>query len=120
MLHVEILAQTTVATGERSRSDLAARSKVYDYSAGLHRDGTLVRISPLGGSQLCQMPRGSVTTKASPPAAIIDAQSIKSAEMGGAHIDPNGYDAGKQVKGKERHVLVDTEGMLLHTIVTCC
>ena len=45
-------------------------------------------------------------------------QSIKSAEKGGAHIDPNGYDAGKKVKGKKRHVLVDTEGMLLHAIVT--
>ena len=39
-----------------------------------------------------------------------DAQSVKSAEKGGAHIDPHGYDAGKKVKGKKRHVLVDTQG----------
>ena len=39
-------------------------------------------------------------------------------EKDSAHIDPNGYDAGKKVKGKKRHVLVDTEGMLLHAIVT--
>ena len=48
--------------------------------------------------------------QASPTAAIIDARSVKSAEKGGAHIDPHGYDAGKKVKGKKRHVLVDTQG----------
>ena len=37
---------------------------------------------------------------------------------GGAHIDPHGYDAGKKIKGKKRHVLVDTQGLMLHSIVT--
>lgn len=35
----------------------------------------------------------------------------------GATIDPAGFDAGKQVKGKKRHVLVDTLGLLLHALV---
>jgi transposase len=35
----------------------------------------------------------------------------------GACIDPPGYDAGKKIKGKKRHVLVDTLGLLLHAIV---
>ena len=35
----------------------------------------------------------------------------------GASIDPHGYDAGKKIKGKKRHVLVDTVGLLLHAIV---
>src|SRR5262249_45505288 len=35
----------------------------------------------------------------------------------GACIDPHGYDAGKKIKGKKRHVLVDTLGLLLHAIV---
>ena len=35
----------------------------------------------------------------------------------GACIDPNGYDAGKKIKGKKRHILVDTIGLLLHAIV---
>jgi transposase len=35
----------------------------------------------------------------------------------GAELDPSGFDAGKQVKGKKRHVLVDTLGLLLHAIV---
>jgi transposase len=35
----------------------------------------------------------------------------------GVSIDPNGYDAGKKIKGKKRHILVDTQGFLLHAIV---
>ena len=35
----------------------------------------------------------------------------------GVCIDPPGYDAGKQIKGKKRHILVDTQGLLLHAIV---
>ena len=35
----------------------------------------------------------------------------------GACIDPNGYDAGKKIKGKKRHILVDTLGLLLHVVV---
>jgi hypothetical protein len=35
----------------------------------------------------------------------------------GPCIDPPGYDAGKKIKGKKRHVLVDTLGLLLHAIV---
>jgi hypothetical protein len=35
----------------------------------------------------------------------------------GACIDPHRYDAGKKIKGKKRHILVDTEGLLMHAIV---
>src|SRR5450759_3099759 len=35
----------------------------------------------------------------------------------GACIDPHGYDAGKKIKGKKQHILVDTVGLLLHAIV---
>jgi putative transposase len=55
--------------------------------------------------------------EAGPAAAIIDSQSVKSAERGGARIDPHGFDAGKKIKGKKRHVLVDMQGLLLHGIV---
>ena len=42
---------------------------------------------------------------------------MKSAEKGGPCIDPHGFDAGKLIKGKKRHILVDTLGLLLHAIV---
>ncbi len=35
----------------------------------------------------------------------------------GACIDQPGYDAGKKIKGKKRHVLVDTQGLLMHATV---
>ena len=37
--------------------------------------------------------------------------------MRGTCIDPAGYDAGKKIMGKKRHILVDTQGLLMHAIV---
>ncbi|GGL20673.1 hypothetical protein GCM10010844_44340 [Deinococcus radiotolerans] len=44
---------------------------------------------------------------ATPSAAIIDSQSVKTTEAGG----PRGYDGGKKVSGRKRHLLVDTLGL---------
>jgi transposase len=35
----------------------------------------------------------------------------------GACVDPAGYDAGKKIMGKKRHILVDTQGLLMHALV---
>jgi len=35
----------------------------------------------------------------------------------GSAIDPAGFDAGKKIKGKKRHILVDTQGLLMHPLV---
>ena len=51
--------------------------------------------------------------QASPSAAIIDSQSVKTDEQ----AEAKGYDAGKKVKGRKRHILVDTLGLLLKTKV---
>jgi transposase len=49
-----------------------------------------------------------------PTAAILDSQSVKSDSHGG-HV---GYDAGKKIKGRKRHILVDTLGLLLGIVLT--
>lgn len=50
---------------------------------------------------------------AQPTAGVIDSQSVKTTESGG----PAGYDAGKKIKGRKRHILTDTEGFLVAALV---
>jgi putative transposase len=59
--------------------------------------------------KLSQKIRLVVGKQAAPSAAIIDSQSVKTDEQ----AESKGYDAGKRVKGRKRHILVDTLGLLL-------
>ena len=65
-------------------------------------DGLLEKIN----HSLVMADRERVGREASPSGAIFDSQSVKTTEAGG----PRGYDAGKKIKGRKRHALVDTDG----------
>jgi putative transposase len=94
--------------------DLPARSTVYRYFCDWTHDGTLDRIH----YALYFKCREQLGREASPTACIVDSQSVKSAEKGGPSIDPHGFDAGKLIKGKKRHLLVDMQGLPLQALVT--
>ncbi|WP_442873135.1 IS5 family transposase [Aurantimonas sp. A3-2-R12] len=105
-----------LSTGCQSRAlpkDLPPKSTLFSYFDLWNWDGTLGRIH----KELYVKCREAMGREASPTAAIIDSQSVKGAEKGGVGIDPCGYDAGKKVKGRKRHILVDTVGLVLHALV---
>lgn len=62
---------------------------------------------------LLMMVREKIGREASPSAGVIDSQSVKTTESGG----PRGYDAGKKIKGRKRHILTDTQGFLVGAVI---
>jgi transposase len=89
--------------------DLAPWDAAYRWFAAWSADGTWRRVHEV----LRERVRETEGRHRQPSAAVLDSQSAKSAE-GGEAI---GYDAGKRVRGRKRHLLVDTGGLLLHRVV---
>ena len=78
---------------------------VYRWFAARRDAGLFERVN----HALVMADREGAGRQASPTAAVIDSQSIKTTERGG----PRGYDAAKKVLGRKRHALVDTDGRAL-------
>ena len=83
---------------------------VYGYFRNWRRAGVWERIH----DRLRTWVRQQEGRESQPTAAILDSQSVKTTDRGG---DERGFDAGKQIYGRKRHLLVDTRGLLLLVVV---
>lgn len=91
--------------------DFPPRSVVSYYFHKWMRDGTWQRLN----DQLRQAARVQQDRDPEPSAGIMDSQSTKSTA---GITEAIGFDGGKLVKGRKRHLLVDTEGFLIDAVVT--
>ena len=84
---------------------------VYGYFRAWHHDGTWLKVH----DKLYQWVRVAAGREPSPSEAAVDSQSVETATM--IHEDV-GYDAGKKIHGRKRHLTVDLLGLVLRVLVT--
>jgi len=91
--------------------DLLPKSTVYDYFVQWRDDGTWTKMVKV----LRERTRVAAGHAPTPSVVCIDSQSVKTTELGGPE---RGYDGGKKINGRKRHLLVDTLGLLLAVLIT--
>ena len=96
------------------RDGFPPRSTVYNTVRKFQREGAWEAI----WAELYMALREQIGREVISSAAVLDSQSVKSAEKGGGKDDAVGYDAGKKVKGRKIQALVDTEGLPMRAL--CC
>jgi putative transposase len=98
--------------------DLLPKSTVYDYFTKWRDNGLFQRIvAALRGEirqQTPQAPPSEEMREATPSAVCVDSQTVKVTELEGVR----GYDGAKKIKGRKRHIVVDTLGLLVAIVVT--
>jgi transposase len=92
--------------------DFPPPGTVYWWFAKWAADGTLERIH----DGLRERVRVAAGRRAAPSAAVVDSQSVRAADT--VPRASRGWDAGKKVNGRKRHLAVDTMGLLLVVLVT--
>ncbi|GAA1025745.1 IS5 family transposase [Virgisporangium ochraceum] len=92
--------------------DFPPHPLVKHYFTAWTRDGTLGRIHHSLREQIRQVEGRT----ADPSAALLDSQTLRGAET--VPRSSRGYDAGKKVNGRKRHIVTDTTGLLLAVLVT--